>query len=187
MAAYTVWLICKPRAPSYMNPNVGVGGGGGGGCCGCGVSANVCLSRANGAQINFGDLNPYLTYGPHRIYVKQKRVNISKDSEQHFRKMGHLLYWVHIALISSWETLRKRTSSCPVQHIEKCKCITFGGFIKGILRGVRCTKSLRVLLEEFCLLALYSIRYTERCLLFICAKKLFLLGITFPLNLRQHF
>ncbi len=35
-----------------------VGGGGGGGC---GVSANE-YSCTHGAQINFGDLTPYLTY-----------------------------------------------------------------------------------------------------------------------------
>jgi hypothetical protein len=39
-----------------MSPNVGGGGG-------CGVSANENIC-AHGAQINFGDLTPYLTYGP---------------------------------------------------------------------------------------------------------------------------
>jgi hypothetical protein len=41
-----------PIALSYMNPNAGA----------CGVSANV-YSCAHGAQITFGDLTPYLTYG----------------------------------------------------------------------------------------------------------------------------
>ncbi len=49
-----------PIAPSYMSPNVGGGGGGG-----CGVSANE-YSCAHGAQINFGDLSPYLTYASHK-------------------------------------------------------------------------------------------------------------------------
>ncbi len=42
-----------PIAPSYMSPNAGGGG--------CGVSANE-YSCADGAQINFGDPTPYLTY-----------------------------------------------------------------------------------------------------------------------------
>ncbi len=47
------WLI----APSYMNPNAGGGVWGS-----CGVSANE-YSCAHGAQINFGNLTPYLTDG----------------------------------------------------------------------------------------------------------------------------
>jgi hypothetical protein len=43
--------------PSYMSPNAAGGAGGGG----CGVSANE-YSCAHGAQINFGDLTPRLTY-----------------------------------------------------------------------------------------------------------------------------
>ena len=50
-----VLYLGSPIAPSYMSPN---GGGGGGGC---GVPANE-YSRTYGAQINFGDLSPYLTY-----------------------------------------------------------------------------------------------------------------------------
>ncbi len=46
-------------ALSYMSSNAGVGGWGRGG--GCGVSAN-------GAQINFGDLTPYLNYSMLLIY-----------------------------------------------------------------------------------------------------------------------
>jgi hypothetical protein len=46
-----------------MNPNVRGGGGRGG----CGASANE-HSCALGAQINFGDLTPYLTYGSHKSY-----------------------------------------------------------------------------------------------------------------------
>jgi hypothetical protein len=42
-------------APSYMSPNAGEGI--------CGVSANE-YSCVHGAQINFGDLTPYLTYDP---------------------------------------------------------------------------------------------------------------------------
>jgi hypothetical protein len=45
-----------PIAPSYMSPNAGGWGGGG-----CGVSANG-YNCAHGAQINVGDLTPYLTY-----------------------------------------------------------------------------------------------------------------------------
>ena len=41
-------------APPYMSPKSGGGGGG------CGVSANEYIC-AHGAQINFGDLTPYLT------------------------------------------------------------------------------------------------------------------------------
>jgi hypothetical protein len=43
-------------APSYTSPNAGGGG------YECGVSANE-YSCAHGAQINFGDLTPFLTYG----------------------------------------------------------------------------------------------------------------------------
>jgi hypothetical protein len=41
-----------------MSPNAGEGGGRGG----CWVSANE-YSCADGAQINFGDFTPYLTFG----------------------------------------------------------------------------------------------------------------------------
>ncbi len=44
-----------PMAPSYTSPNAGNGGWGGA------VSANE-YSCAHGAQKNFGDLTPYLTY-----------------------------------------------------------------------------------------------------------------------------
>ncbi len=37
---------------------------------GCGVSANE-YSYANGTQINFGDLTPYLTYGVHSVIWAQ--------------------------------------------------------------------------------------------------------------------
>jgi hypothetical protein len=43
-----------------MSPNAGGGGEWGSG----GVSANE-YSCTHGAQINFGDLTPYLTYGEH--------------------------------------------------------------------------------------------------------------------------
>jgi hypothetical protein len=46
------------KASSYMSPNAGGFFFGGGGC---GVSANQ-YSCAHGAQINFGDLTPHLTY-----------------------------------------------------------------------------------------------------------------------------
>ncbi len=46
-------ILGWPIAPLYMSPNAGGGG--------CGVSAND-YSCALGAQINFGDLTPYLTY-----------------------------------------------------------------------------------------------------------------------------
>ena len=46
--------ILAAIAPSNKSPNSGVGEG-------CGVSANG-FSCAHGAQINFGDLIPYLTY-----------------------------------------------------------------------------------------------------------------------------
>jgi hypothetical protein len=41
-----------------MSPNAGDGGGGG--CCGASANEYYC---AFGAQINFGDLTPYLAYG----------------------------------------------------------------------------------------------------------------------------
>ncbi len=47
-------ILADKLHPLYMSPNAGGGG--------CGVSANE-YSFAHGAQINFGDLTPYLTYG----------------------------------------------------------------------------------------------------------------------------
>jgi hypothetical protein len=44
-----------PIAPSYLSPNAGGGGS-------FGVSANEYVCTQEGAQINFGDLTPYLTY-----------------------------------------------------------------------------------------------------------------------------
>jgi hypothetical protein len=54
-----VFCLGWPIAPSYISPNAWVVVGGGGGC---GFSANEYIS-AHGAQINFGDLTPYLTHG----------------------------------------------------------------------------------------------------------------------------
>jgi hypothetical protein len=51
---YLFW----PIAPSYRSPNAGGEGGGGGGE----ISA-IEYHCAHGAQINIGDLTPYLTYG----------------------------------------------------------------------------------------------------------------------------
>ncbi len=48
-----------PVSPSYISPNVGEG------CCG--VSANE-YSCAHEAQINFGELTPYLTYATTYLY-----------------------------------------------------------------------------------------------------------------------
>jgi hypothetical protein len=51
-------MLADQLRPSYMSPNPGGGEGG------FGVSANEnsCASRDHGAQINFGDLTPFLTY-----------------------------------------------------------------------------------------------------------------------------
>ncbi len=57
-----------PIATSYMSPNAGGGGG-------CGVSANED-SFTQGAQINFGDLTPYLTYG--RVVRESERQCLSR-------------------------------------------------------------------------------------------------------------
>ncbi len=58
------------------------GWGGGGGC---GVSANE-NSCTHGAQINFGDLNPYLTYD----------CQSSNNNSFRFRLSRNLLYWKFI-------------------------------------------------------------------------------------------
>ncbi len=66
-------------------------GDGGGGC---GVSANE-YSCAHGAQINFGDLTPYLTYGLYQGYLHPKltclgregnRTRVSAVGGEHFSK-----------------------------------------------------------------------------------------------------
>jgi hypothetical protein len=49
-------IFADQIATSYMSPNRGRGGGGG-----CGASANE-YSCEHEAQINIGDLTPYLTY-----------------------------------------------------------------------------------------------------------------------------
>ncbi len=49
-----------------MSPNAGGGG--------CGVSANK-YSCAHGAQINFGDPTPYLTYGTNRMLLTLLRAS----------------------------------------------------------------------------------------------------------------
>ncbi len=60
--------------------------------------------------------------------------------------------WLDVKGAQRWLD-RKRMASCTLQEAQRCMVIvpltelsaTFGGFIKGILRGVRCTESLRVL------------------------------------------
>jgi hypothetical protein len=54
--SWDVFYLGWPIAPSYISPNAGGG-------LRCLVSANE-YSCAHGAQINFGDLTPYLTYAP---------------------------------------------------------------------------------------------------------------------------
>jgi hypothetical protein len=49
-----------------MSPNAGEGGK-------CGVSANENSQLYTGAQINFGDLTPYLTCGPYSRRRKRRR------------------------------------------------------------------------------------------------------------------
>ncbi len=56
------WLT--NRALVYMNPNAEGGGGG------CGASANEC-SCTHGAQINFGDLTPYLNMCMYRTSAEK--------------------------------------------------------------------------------------------------------------------
>ncbi len=52
-----VTYLGRPIAPSYMSPNAG------GESCGVSLSANEYRQLYTGAQINFGDLTPFLTYG----------------------------------------------------------------------------------------------------------------------------
>jgi hypothetical protein len=62
-----------------MSPNAGGGGR-------CGISANE-YSCAHGAQINFGDLTPYLTYNictPFSCYRNRLKIN---REHQYFSKM----------------------------------------------------------------------------------------------------
>ncbi len=57
-----------------MSPNAG---GGGGGVGSCGVSVNE-LEPYTGAQINFGDLTPCITYGilaRFKIFRKQPKTS----------------------------------------------------------------------------------------------------------------
>jgi hypothetical protein len=46
-----------------------------------------------------------------------------------------------------WLSSEDKLSPCALISVRMCLLFgfTYGGFIKGILRGVRCTKSLRVL------------------------------------------
>jgi hypothetical protein len=60
-------ILADHNSASYMSPNAGVWGGGY-----CRASANE-YSCAHGAQINFGDLTPYLTYARNKC----KRINRS--------------------------------------------------------------------------------------------------------------
>jgi hypothetical protein len=61
-ATFFIKLIFRPIAPSYKRPNAGGEGGS------CGGSANE-YSCAHRAQINYGDLTPYLTNGFMWIYL----------------------------------------------------------------------------------------------------------------------
>ncbi len=94
------WTLGGPIVPSYMSPNAGGGGS-------CGVSANEC-SWVHGAQINFGDLAPYLTYG----IMFQKRgptelVHHSANKGNLHRPKGaashkQLIWFGYIAHLSRW-------------------------------------------------------------------------------------
>jgi hypothetical protein len=55
-----VVYLSLPIAPSCMSPNAG----GGRGVAGSQPMSTAEYSCTYGAQINFGDLTPYLTYGP---------------------------------------------------------------------------------------------------------------------------
>ncbi len=56
-------ILADQERPSYMSPDVGGRGI-------CGVSA--VLITWHGAQINFGDLTPYLTNGDYHKIIKRK-------------------------------------------------------------------------------------------------------------------
>ncbi len=62
-----------PIAPSYMSPKAGGGGS-------RGVSANE-YSCANGAQLNFRDLTPYLTYVPNKR-AEKRTIRQSEPSQR---------------------------------------------------------------------------------------------------------
>jgi hypothetical protein len=61
-----------------MSPNTGGGGGG------CGVSANE-YSCAHGAQINFGDLNTYLTHDL-KVMTNEKQGGRKGDNEKYWSR-----------------------------------------------------------------------------------------------------
>jgi hypothetical protein len=67
-----VYLGC-PIATSYMSPNAGRGWD-------CGVSANE-YSCAHRIQINFGDLNRYLSYSFCEFHRKRKLYKLTDDWE----------------------------------------------------------------------------------------------------------
>jgi hypothetical protein len=69
-------------AASYMSPNAG------GWCCGVSANEHGC---AHGAQINFGDLTPYLTYALHR--QSYKSIIVLWNNAAYFLRMMARLVW----------------------------------------------------------------------------------------------
>jgi hypothetical protein len=80
-----------------MSPNAGVRG-----VCGAGSQAlsqreQLCTSRDIGAQKNFGDLTPYLTYAPHLFFSREfvplvtRLQSLSHPSAEHRHRNFHIL------------------------------------------------------------------------------------------------
>ncbi len=66
-----VVYLCWPIAPQYTSPNAGEWGGGGWRVAGSQPMSTAVHITWHGAQINFGDLTPYLTYMCTVIYEVQ--------------------------------------------------------------------------------------------------------------------
>jgi hypothetical protein len=71
-----VAYLVRPIAPSYMSPNAGGGG------LLRGLSQWVQLYT--GAQINFGDLTPYLTFGE----ASREKDDMGREDGRHRKGMG---------------------------------------------------------------------------------------------------
>ncbi len=94
---------------------VGIGGWGGGGC---GVSANEysCAYHVSGAQINFGDLPQYLTYGCSYLYWYWPIASTQYSRSDLLERRGIILYLeyhnvCHLVLIDS--PAPSPASECP--------------------------------------------------------------------------
>jgi hypothetical protein len=107
--------------------------GGGGGC---GVSANGYSCTYTGAQINFGDLTPYLTYGGYQLKLTNLPiVKLSKSNCSLFFYLCCPVLSLGLATTYGFSLQsKKKIQTLPVPYSTKCNQFKMFNAIRSLYR-----------------------------------------------------